>query len=265
MSEVTQIISEHQTAFRIVVSIVILIVGFFLGPVVRNAIVKMKGKHIDKGLVTFTASLASTFIRFLAALIALAQLGVNMDVIVAGLSAVGLGISLALKENMANVAGGMQILLTRPFVVGDYIGIEGEEGSVKKIEIMFTTMETPNGQEVIVPNSTLVSKTILNFTENKKRRIVIDVPVSSEGSYEQFRQEMVKTMGAEPKVYASPAPVTAVNGFTPSGNGMIIRCMCYCDNTDYWEVYYDLNEKMQILRTQLKLTPPVSITQVVEK
>ena len=262
MPTIQHLLEENKLIFQILIAIMEMGLGFILGPIVRNWIVRMHPRGIDKGVLTFTGSLANALIRFLAIVIALAQLGVNMDVIVGAFSAVGLGVSLALKENMANVAGGLQILITRPFSVGDYIGIDGEEGSVKQVEIMFTTLETLNGQEVIIPNATLVSNTVINYTINKKRRVVIDVPVSCDGDYDSFRTEMVKIMKAHKDAYQDPAPTTMVTGFTPEGNGMIIRCICYCDNTNYWELLFDLNEQVQKQRSALKLSQPVSVVQV---
>lgn len=131
---------------RIGIFLIILLIGFLLGPATRNVIEKMARNAQDKGVYTFMGSMASNSIKLIAFIIALSSIGVDTTVLVGAFSALGVGLSLALKNNMANVAGGMQILLTRPFKVGDYISVAGTqqmyEGTCTAIEIMYTSLVT---------------------------------------------------------------------------------------------------------------------------
>ena len=131
---------------RIGTTLLIVAAGFILGPVLKKGIIKLSKNASDKGALTFIGSAVSLLTKIAGIIIALSQLGVNTNVIVGAFSAAGLGISLALKDNMANVAGGMQILFTRPFMVGDYISVENKEGTVVRIELMFTVVKTPSAQ-----------------------------------------------------------------------------------------------------------------------
>lgn len=239
-----------------------ILVGFLLAPLIKKMILKLDKRGVDAGVLTFTASCTSIGIRAFAIIIALAQIGVDMSVAVGAFSAIGLGISLALKENMANVAGGMQILMTRPFKVGDYISCQSQEGTVKEIEIMFTTMQTINNQEIIIPNASLVTSTITNYSRYPNRRLVQGVPVSCSADYETFRAQMLDWMNADSRILKDPAPKTVINGFTENGEGMIINLVCYARNEDFWDMKYDLLQAVQQKRTALHLDPPVQMIEV---
>ena len=169
-------------------TLLIVAVGFILGPVLKKGIIKLSKNASDKGALTFIGSAVSLLTKIAGIIIALSQLGVNTNVIVGAFSAAGLGISLALKDNMANVAGGMQILFTRPFMVGDYISVENKEGTVVRIELMFTVVKTPSAQEIIVPNSLMVQEIIINYSRDEYRRISLQFPVSISTDVQALRE-----------------------------------------------------------------------------
>ena len=169
-------------------TLLIVAVGFILGPVLKKGIIKLSKNASDKGALTFIGSGVSLLTKIAGIIIALSQLGVNTNVIVGAFSAAGLGISLALKDNMANVAGGMQILFTRPFMVGDYISVENKEGTVVRIELMFTVVKTPSAQEIIVPNSLMVQEIIINYSRDEYRRISLQFPVSISTDVQALRE-----------------------------------------------------------------------------
>lgn len=152
--------------------------GLILAPLVRRSILKMARKAPDKGLATFLASLSSVAIITMTVLLALEQLGIRMTGTLSLISAIGLGLTLALKENMSNVAGGIQILLTRPFSVGDYIKVSSHQGTVSSIELMYTTIRTDNGKEVIIPNSVLVQDLITNWSREPLMQMTVHFQVA---------------------------------------------------------------------------------------
>lgn len=241
-------------------------VGFMLGPFVRRFILRIQGKGVDKGVLTFLASFTNIAIRFLTIVIALAQIGVPVATMVGAVSAVGLGVTLALKESMANVAGGLQILITKPFTIGDYISVTGSsEGTVKEIEIMFTTLQTANMQQVIIPNSYIVSNTIINYSNYPTRRIVITVSANLKSDYASFREKAVAAMNAHAKVLKDPAPTTVIAGFTSDGSGVNINCVCYVPQEAYWDVLFDLNDAIQQQRQAANLRQPADLIEVENK
>ena len=165
---------------RVVIAILIILLGMVIAKLIKKFIIKLSKNVTDHGSLTFIGSCASISIKIIFIAIALAVLGLDMSVIVGSLSAVSLGISLALRDTMNDVAGGIQILFTKPFVIGDYVQIESQEGVVSRIEILFTVLQTFDHQEIIVPNSTAVSEILINYSKEKYRRIHISFPVALE-------------------------------------------------------------------------------------
>lgn len=223
-------------------------VGFFLGSFVKNIISKFqnaKGTLVDQGVLTFTGSAVNISIRIIAIVIALAQIGVNMSVVVGAVSALGLGVSLALRENMANVASGIQILMTKPFRIGDYIQNEEFEGTVKTIEIMFTTLETFDLQEVVIPNAQLISTPIVNYSISPSRRVSFIVPVSRTCSYDQIQNEIQTMLENETGVLKDPKPMTVVADYSTNGKSLMIRVICFANQEDYWTVLANVRNRVE--------------------
>lgn len=257
---------KNEFFYKLLAAAAEIAVGFMLGPFIRRMILRIQGKGVDKGVLTFLASFTNIAVRFLAIIIALSQIGVPVATMVGAVSAVGLGVTLALKESMANVAGGLQILITKPFRIGDYIAITGSsEGTVKEIEIMFTTLQTANMQQVVVPNSYIVSNTIINYSNYPSRRIVITVSANLNSDYASFREKAVEAMKANPKVLKDPAPTTVIPGFTADGNGVNINCVCYVPQELYWDVLFDLNDAIQQQRKAAGLVQPSELIEVENK
>lgn len=255
---------HNNFLIKLAAAIVELLVGYFLGPFIKRQIMRFHNrKGVEEGVLTFTGSFANIFIRILAVIIALGQIGVDMSVAVGAFSALGLGISLALKDNMANVAGGLEILVTKPFKVGDYIECESLEGTVQAIEIMFTTLVTFDHQEVVIPNATLISSPVTNYSSLPSRRIVIAVPLSIQDDFENFRKQLQALMERESGVLNVPAPKTVVGDYTANGMGIQIKTVCYSLTDNYWDVLFDLKEKIEAIRKAESLNPPVDLIQVV--
>lgn len=153
-------------------------VGLILGPNVKRLILRLARKSPDKGILTFMSSAANVVIIGISILLAAEALGVKMNSVIALLSALGLGVALALKENMANVAGGIQILITKPFEVGSYVKVGQYEGTVIGVEMMYTTIVTNCMEEIVIPNSNMVSNTIVNYSrfEDVEASVNFEVP-----------------------------------------------------------------------------------------
>lgn len=149
--------------------------GLFLGPLAKRMILRMARTAPNKGVLTFLASLTNVLIVGLSFLLAMEQLGLRMSGTLSLVSAVGLGMTLALKDNMANVAGGLQILMTKPFAVGDYISVGKHQGTVSSIELMYTTIRTNGSKEVIIPNAVLVQDLIVNWSKDPVMHLTVHV------------------------------------------------------------------------------------------
>lgn len=260
-------IFSNAFLLKVIAAVVELVIGMFAARWVSRSILRMKPIGMEKGVLTFAASASGILVRIFAVVIALGQIGAKMDVLVGAFSAVGLGVSLALKESMANVAGGLQILITKPFKVGDYIEygeLGGIGGTVKQIELMFTSLQTPNLQEIVIPNASLVSGNIVNYSANINRRIVISVPVAGSIRYESFRKSLQDLLDSTKEILKDPKPMTAVSGFTAAGNGMTINVIAYTRTDKYWDMLYYLNEQIQHLMVEYAMEQPTDLVRIID-
>lgn len=216
---------------RLLVALIEAGTGCVLGPLVRRVIMKASYKAKgNKGMLTFFGSFANAAIIIIACIIALDQLGVKMTVIVGAISAIGLGLSLALKDNMANVAGGLQILMTRPFSIGDRIQIGQMSGIVKEIDLMFTVLQTPGNKNAIIPNNTLVTENLINCTTEQMRRIHMTIEVEKYDLLEQTEKQMLDLFKAESLVLKDPAPSTQIKKLNPSYIQVELYAWCKTEN-----------------------------------
>lgn len=243
-------------AIKIAYSALVIFVFFFIGPRLKKLIEKGAKHPNEKGAVTFIGSLVNISCKALGIIVAMGQMGVDTSVIVGAFSALGLGISLALKNNMANVAGGLQIILTKPFTVGNYIAIGTNEGVVTKIETMFTTLVTYSGQEIIIPNGMCVSEILVNYSREPYRRIAIAIPVSLEIDVESFQKQLDGIMKEDPRILKDPAPHSDLTSFASDGKGMIITAYAHTTIEQYWDVLYDLNLNFQKKRLEADIAQP---------
>ena len=232
---------NHSLLWRIFIAILELGVCSIIGTIIQNIISSMSKKAKDKGVLTFFASFVNIFFKVIGLIIALDQLGVSMNLIIGALSALGVGISLALKDNMASVASGLQILLTKPFKVGDYIKVGKHEGKVVSIEMTYTTLMTPGNQEIVVPNNSLITKAVTNFSSQLNRKIEIDFPcdVPDVDKYELILMKAAQTC---PMVVHSPVPVVSIQALDPKG--AVLHLECYTAHENYSKCYSDLMRRI---------------------
>lgn len=248
---------------RIGTTLLIVAVGFILGPVLKKGIIKLSKNASDKGALTFIGSGVSLLTKIAGIIIALSQLGVNTNVIVGAFSAAGLGISLALKDNMANVAGGIQILFTRPFMVGDYISVENKEGTVVRIELMFTVVKTPAAQEIIVPNSLMVQEIIINYSRDECRRISLQFPVSISTDVQALREICIDILKKDSSVIMEKPYEVIIDRMDERSIWMGVYCWTKFD--EYWDTYHRLYDAIQKNRFTQTIESPYESVQILDK
>ena len=238
---------------KIAIAAVIVIAGILLAKIVKKLIVRLSQNVNDRGALSFIGSCASISIRIIFIVIALAVLGLDMSIIVGSLSAVSLGISLALRDTMNDVAGGIQILFTKPFVIGDTIRIEDKEGTVTRIEILFTVLRTYDNQEIVVPNSTAIIQIVVNYSKEPYRRIHITFPVSIETDPELCFQLGNDVLDSQREhILSSMQKEVVIESIQEQS--MTIGIYCFVPLEDYWPCLCQMNEKVQKNRREMGLT-----------
>lgn len=238
--------------------------GFVIGPMVRRWIMAMaRTRRTDLGVMTFLGSFANISIKLIACIMALSQVGLNTNVIVGAFSALGLGISLALQNNVANVAGGLQILLTKPFTVGDYISMNTYEGTVEEIQLMFTTLKTYDNLEVVIPNSSLVSSELINYSANAERRVVVSVELPITYDSTTFQQRCMALLEGDARIQKLPAPVVKITALNP--DSQTIKLYGFTTIDQYWNVLAALTAQVEALRLEMKIPQPSKLIRTAEK
>lgn len=239
---------------RVAIAALIILLGMVIAKLIKKFIIKLSKNVIDHGSLTFIGSCASISIKIIFIAIALAVLGLDMSVIVGSLSAVSLGISLALRDTMNDVAGGIQILFTKPFVIGDYVQIESQEGVVSRIEILFTVLQTFDHQEIIVPNSTAVSEILINYSKEKYRRIHISFPVALETDVDACIQLGDQVLESEAEWVQNDMQKEVVIDKI-GDHSMTIGIYAFVTFEKYWECLCRMNTVLQRKRKEAGILP----------
>ena len=234
-----------EYAPKILGAIVLLVVGLWIIGKVSKFIGKSIAKRgTDPTASKFLADLISVVLK-IALLIAIAsQLGIETTSFVAILGAAGLAVGLALQGSLGNFAGGVLLLIFRPFKVGDLIEAQGHIGVVDSINIFVTTLVSPDNKKVIIPNGPLSNGNITNYTDLGQLRVDLVVGIGYGEDIQQARNVIMEVMKNDPKVLDSPAPSVNVLELADSSVNLAVRP--YATPADYWDVYFGITEKAKI-------------------
>lgn len=228
---------------NLIVCIIILFAGFWLAKMLSKGIKKVLRKsNTDEGLVTFLTSFLSMVMKILVVITAISQIGIEMTSFVALLGAAGLAIGMAFSGTLSNFAGGVMILVLKPFRVGDLILAQGEKGIVREIQIFNTYLYTTDNKVIILPNGAVANGNITNFTKAELRRVDWVISISygddidvAKKALNQFALEDERIL-KEPEIYIGVALLNA------SSVDLTLRVWTHVDN--YNEVFFDMNEKV---------------------
>lgn len=203
----------------------------------------LEKSHLERTLSNFIHSILKIIIYFVAILIVLSTLGVDVTSLVALLSVAGLAVSLALQNTLANLAGGIQLLLTKPFVAGNYVEAGANSGTVQEIGLAYTVLVTADNKVVHVPNSDIAAARIVNYSGKETRRVEMKVTVSYDSPIQTVKDTINGLIAADGRILANPAPFVRVSNYGSSSIEYTVRV--WCASGDYWGIYFDLMDKMK--------------------
>ena len=233
-----------STGIRLVGSIVILFVGFWLVDFITKKSKKAKGlKNVDPGAKSFLRSFLSTTLKIVVLLTALAVLGVPMTSVLALLGTAGLAVGLALQGSLTNLCGGLMILLFRPFRAGDFIKSGEVMGTVREISILYTTVITIDNSRVVVPNGMLSNAVVTDFSAEPTRRVDMEFSVAYSSDLDKVKAVLTDILDGHELVLQEPAPAVYVKSHGESAIIFVVRA--WVNAGDYWTVYFDLNETVK--------------------
>ena len=223
---------------------VILIVGFQRGNLAGKLVVKLLERHnVDKTVHYFLSRCVRVFIKIIFVVMALSQLGFNINSFIAALGAAGVTAGLGLKDCIAQFASGIQILFNKPFKSGDYVEVDGLAGTIDAIHFMNTTMITLENKIVTVPNSYFTTKSIINYTAQEKRRIDLVFPVRYSEDIPKAKGVLYRTARDNPNVLDDPGAYVAVNEY--AGSSINLVCQVWCKSSNYWPTFYTMQEDVK--------------------
>lgn len=230
---------------KVLTALVILIVGLFIISLIVKMTKKvMRKQGVDETLQKFLTNLLGWTLKILLFVSVIAKLGIETTSFAAILAAAGLAIGLALQGSLANFAGGVLIMIFKPFKVGDLIEAQGEIGAVKEIEIFTTKLIGRSNKEIIIPNGALSNGNILNYTSLETRRVDLVIGVSYDADIKQTKEVLMNVLKSDGKVLQDPAPTVNVSELADSSVNFAVRP--WCKSEDYWDVYFGVTESCKL-------------------
>ena len=203
----------------------------------------LRRSSMDRALKKLLRGLLKGGLLFVSVIVVLGRLGIEVTSLVAVLSVIGLAFSLALQNFLSNVAGGMQLLASHPFKPGDFVEAGGCSGTVTDIGMFYTRLTTYDNKLVQIPNSSIVSANIINYSTQPSRRVDLTVSASYDAPVDQVLAALAKLGEEHPLVLDDPAPAAHVTKYGDSAIEYALRV--WCANADYWTVYNDLMDSLQ--------------------
>ncbi len=221
--------------------VVLLLIGYLIIRMLMRVVDRLLDRSKSVADIrVYIRSGVHIFLWFLLALMVAGSLDIDVTSIIAMLSVAGLAVSLALQNTLSNLAGGLQILVTKPFVVGDYIDAEGTAGTVAEIGLAYTKLTTPDAKRISVPNSQMSGAKITNYTNEDGRRVDLVFSASYDAPTTTVKTAIQEVLDGIEGVRRDPAPVIWINAYGASSIDYVVRA--WTGTQEYWDVYYAIME-----------------------
>lgn len=239
-------------------AILILVVGWILAKYITKFIVKcIERSKVDSAAVYFFKSLILVTLRILIILIALSQLGIDVSTIVTALGAATVTVGLALQDTLGNVASGILLIFTHPFKEGDYLKIDQDEGTVTKISLFSTHMNTADNKEIVIPNRNVTSESVINYSSNKERRVDLTFNISYDNDVLATKKLIKNIIDKDTKILHEKETIIGV--FSQNDRCLTLDVKFWCKTEDYWELYYKIEEQINIAFDKNNVKVPYQI------
>lgn len=228
----------------IIMAIIVLIVGLIF----CKLALKLLGKGLDRTKIDLTVN---NFIKqcikivlyVLLITVVLSMLGIPATSVVTVIGTAGVAVGLALQSSLSNVAGGIMLMINKPFKIGDYILVSGVEGTVKQITILYTRLDSASNQAIFIPNGQVSNATVINNNSNDCRRVDLTFSISYEDDYEKARAIVLALLDKNDKILKTPA--ATVNMLEHGASAIVLAVRPWCKPGDYWDVYFSVTEQVR--------------------
>ncbi len=230
-----------STGIKVVIALVLLVVSFMIVNAVTKKIYKsLQRKHRDETLSRVGTQTVKIVLKIIILVCLIGYVGIETASISAVIASLGVGISLAVQGTLANFAGGVILIVMRPFKIGDYITSNGQEGTVEDIKLFYTHIVTPDNKAVVIPNGSLANNVIVNASAKDTRRVDMLVQVSYGSDIAIVKEILRAVCAANELAFADPAPFVELKNMNESSLDFTVRVWCRREN--YWTVYFALTE-----------------------
>jgi small conductance mechanosensitive channel len=244
---IKQFLATEGTAFalNLLAAILIFIIGRWLSGLISRIIAQIMTKaKIERLLVTFVQHMTYFALLAFVVIAALDRIGIKLTALIAMIGAAALAVAFALQGSLSNFAAGILMVIFKPFKVGDFVQIAGAQGTVQEIQVLTTVINSPDNVRIIIPNAQVTAGTIQNFTANDTRMINLTIGVSYDDDLKKAKQVIESVLTADARILKTPAPTVAVSELGDSSVKIVVRP--WVKPADYWDVYFDITEKLKV-------------------
>ena len=229
---------------QLVLAILTLLIGLWvIGKIVKGMRKMFEARGFDASLQSFLISLTGIVLKIMLVISVVTMLGVEMTSFVAILAAAGLAIGMALSGTLQNFAGGVMILIFRPFKVGDYITSEGHSGTVKEIQIFHTILNTPDKKTIILPNGPVSNGSTVNYSTEPVRRVDFTFGIGYNDDIDKAKQVIMGIIEKDERILKDPAPFVGVINLGESSVDLVTRV--WANAGDYWDIFFEMQETVK--------------------
>ena len=228
---------------KLLVALIVFFIGRWLIRKLNGMVIKiMQKKEVEASLFTFIRSLVSITLNFIFVIILISVLGIETSSFIALFASAGVAIGMALSGTLQNFAGGVMILLFKPFRVGDFLEAQGQSGTVKEIQIFNTIMTTADNKVIIIPNGGLSTGIMKNYSKEENRRVDWEFGIAYGDSYDKAKAVLTRLIEADQRILKDPTNFIGLTSLGESSVNIVVRA--WVKAPDYWGVFFDMNEKV---------------------
>lgn len=240
---------------KIIGGIIVLLIGLWITKLITKSVGKALAKSkLDQSLVPFLKSLTNIILKILVVITVMGMIGIQMTSFIALIGAAGLAVGLALSGTLQNFAGGVIILILKPFKVGDFIEAQGFSGTVKEISIFATMLNTGDKKLIIIPNGPLSTGPLTNFSTEPQRRVDWKFGMAYGDDVENFKKAINDFFAEDTRILKEPASFIGLSELGDSSVNFTVKA--WVNSADYWDVFFNINEKVYTKFGDYKLNIP---------
>lgn len=233
-----------QYGAKLLLAILVLIIGLWIiKRIVRVVDKAMSKRNVDESLRPFLRSIIGALLKVMLIITVASMVGVEMTSFIAVLGAAGLAVGLALQGSLSNFAGGVLILMLKPFKVGDFIEANGHSGTIREIQIFYTYMTTVQNQEIVIPNGDLSNNAIKNYSYHDTRRLDMTFGIGYSDDIDKAKGILEHLVKADNRILPEPALTIFINELADSSVNIHVRA--WAKSSDFWDIHNNFNEKVK--------------------